>query len=122
MAIVCDVAIGHQQVLVPDPRGVVLFLGTAVDGHSFAEDVFVPDLEAGRRSVVADVLRFPADHGAGEEAVSLADRRVAGDRHVRQQLAAVAQGDIGSHVAKRPDFDVLAEMRPEDRLAKVVRF
>ena len=62
--------------------------------------------------LVAGVLRLAADHRAGEKAVAFADRRMAGDRDVRLQLAAVAQRHVGPDVAERSDFDVLAELGP----------
>ena len=47
-AIVRDVHVDHQQVVRADAGNPLLFFAAPVDRHSFAKDVMVADLDAGR--------------------------------------------------------------------------
>ena len=59
------------------------FLAAAVDGHAFAEDVVIADLDAGRAALVRDVLGLAADDGERVNDVVLAQRGQPGCRHGR---------------------------------------
>ena len=85
LAVVGDVAAGHQEILVAEPRDAVFFFAAAIDRHAFANDVAVADHDLGVAAGVADVLRLAADHDVRIDDVIVADRHVAHDRHGVQQ-------------------------------------
>ena len=64
-AIVGDVHVDHQQVVRADPGDALLFFAAAVDGHAFADDVMVADLDAGGAAAERNVLRLAADDAKG---------------------------------------------------------
>lgn len=109
VAIVCDMRVGHQHVSVTDARPMVFLLGTSADGHSFAEEVVVPDFDSGVSvSSKADILRLATDHAVWPEAVSLADRDLALHDNVTVELRPVADGDVGPDDAEGADLDIVA--------------
>ncbi len=115
-AIMGYVGIRHEQVSVTIRVVAVFFEGSAVDGHPFAELIVVTDNDLSRSSVdIAFVLGFSADDAVLPEAISLADRGPAGDRHMTFQPTARPQHDMGPNITEWPDIDVFAQMRRADR-------
>jgi hypothetical protein len=55
------------------------------------------------------VLRRIADHGIGMKDISRADLCAADDHDMAEQPAAFAQHNVGSHSAKRTDFNVFGD-------------
>ena len=70
-------AVSHQQVAVVDPCDSILFVGPAVDRHSFAKLIVIADFDGRVAIVVCLVLRFPSDDTAGPEAIVF-DRSLSG--------------------------------------------
>ena len=60
-AVVRDVRVGHEQVVVADAVTPLSWRGAAIDGAALAEHVAVADLQARRLAVVLLVLRRIAD-------------------------------------------------------------
>jgi hypothetical protein len=98
-AIVGDVHVGHDPVVVPKAGDAEVLHRAAVDGAALADRVAVADLHPGGLAGVFLVLRFVADGCKLEDAVVAADGRVAGDHGVRPDRGSV------------PDADVLADHR-----------
>lgn len=110
VAVVGHVGVRHQQVAVPDPSAAVFLHGAAIDGDPFAELVVVPDEDTGLVAAgVALVLRLTADDAVRPEAVVRADRRLADDRHMTVEPAAVTDAGFGTDETERTDFDVVAK-------------
>src|SRR5207248_3242195 len=56
VAVVCDVNIGHQQIMTADAGYTPAAFGTAMHGDKLAEDVGVPDFQACGLPVIFQVL------------------------------------------------------------------
>jgi len=72
-----DVRVGHEDVVVADPREAAADLGARVDRHALPDDVPLADQEARVAALVLHVLRAAADDGVGEDERASADLRVA---------------------------------------------
>jgi hypothetical protein len=110
MAVVSDVSVRHQEITVAQPSHAVFLVGTTVDRDPFAKKIVVTDFNACRTTLVTEVLWFAANDGAGEEAISLTDRRVAGDDDVAMQHTAIAQFDMGTDEAEGTYFHVTPQL------------
>ena len=110
-AIVGDMHVDHQQVVGADPGDALLFLAAAVDGHAFAKDVVVADLDAGRAASERDVLWLAADDREGMDDIVFAERGDALDAGMGDQAGAAADLDIRPDDAVGPDFDVVGDLR-----------
>ena len=76
LAIVRHVAAGHQEIVAADRGDAVLFLGAAIDRHSFANHVMIADDHLRVAAAVTQVLGLAADH------------------HARVQVIVLTQGDM----------------------------
>src|SRR5690606_1054588 len=72
-AVVTDVHIGHQQVVVADARLATVLHGAAVNGHAFTNDIVITDLQPGRLPLVLQIGGILADTGELKNAVVAAD-------------------------------------------------
>src|SRR3984957_8208720 len=110
-AVMGDVTVGHEEAAVADRGDAAAVLGAEIHRDAFAQVASGADDEAGRAAAIARRLRRRAerderiDHGAGT------DRRVAGEVHVGDQPAAVADDDMGPDHAIGADRDILADRR-----------
>lgn len=86
-AVVCDVDPDHEKISRADLRHFMLARRT-MNGHAFANQVIVADREVAAFAFELHVLRFPAERGVFEDAISFAQRRVAFDNGVRTDFAA----------------------------------
>merc|ERR1712185_178342 len=68
LAVVTEMAIGHQQVAVADPRHLP-FIGGAVDRHALSEGVAITDHHLRQRTPVLEVLGFLAQAGTRKHLV-----------------------------------------------------
>src|SRR5258708_10272152 len=73
LAIVCDVSVGHDQVVIADLGEAPALYGAAIDGDELTNLVVVADFQAGRLAGVGQILWRQADRREGEEAVICAD-------------------------------------------------
>src|SRR5882757_2361224 len=69
VAVMSDVRIRHQEISIAYPSDAVFFVGTAIDGDSFAKEIIVTDFNACRAALIAKVLWFGTDDRAGEKAI-----------------------------------------------------
>ena len=72
-AIVSDVTVGHQKIIIPDHGDSMPSLGAAVQGDKFPEHVVVADLQVRRFSLVFEILRICSDGAVAVKMASLAD-------------------------------------------------
>ena len=68
-AVVRDVRVGHEQIVIADARHALIADGAAVDGAELADHVAIADLQARRLAGVFLVLRRLADRGELEDLV-----------------------------------------------------
>src|ERR1700737_3705251 len=104
LAIVRNVGIGHDQVVVADPGASPALHRAAVDGDKLADYVMVADLQPCRFTRVGDVLRRQANRSKREETIVRANCRGAFDRDVRSKTAALANLDLGPNHTIRSDL------------------
>src|SRR6266446_4235615 len=104
LAIMRNVGIGHDQVVVADLGASPALDRAAVDGDKLADYVMVADLQACRFACVGDVLRRQANRSEREKDVVRANFRGSLDSDVRNQAAALAELDLGPDNAIRPNL------------------
>src|SRR5262249_44815736 len=107
--VVCDVAVGHQQVVAADAGEGAATSGTSMDGNELADSVTIPDARFSTFAAILQVLRGHANRAVREKDVVLADPGGAFEVVVRHESRPAADLDFGAHHAKRPDFSVLRD-------------
>ncbi len=80
-----------------------------MNGAEFPEDILIADDGFGGSAVVFEVLRGDADDRVGVEYVPFSDACHTLDGDLVHQIAAIADLDVGSDHAKRPDADILSD-------------
>src|SRR5436190_15211904 len=105
LAVVREVHVGHDPVLVAQPRDAGIERRAAVDGHVLADGVVVADLHAGVLAGVFLVLRRRAKRGEVEDLVAAADLQAAVEHHVRDDPGAIGDFDRVADVAVRAQLD-----------------
>src|SRR5690606_29903934 len=108
-AVVGDVAVGQQPVVVAHAGDAAAVAGAAVDGDELAEHVAVADHQLGALAGELLVLRLAADGAVADEAVAAADPGRAGEAAVRADLAAVADLDLRADHGEGADAHALAQ-------------
>ena len=112
LAVVRDVHVGHDPVVVADPGDSAPARRPAVEGAVLADDVAVADLEPGRAPVVLLVLGVAADGHEGMEVVVGAEAGRPLHHRVRVDAGAVAHLHVVSHHRIGAHHDFGAEPRP----------
>jgi hypothetical protein len=107
--VVPQVAVGHDEAVVADPR-VASLTGGAVDGDVLAEDVVIADLEIGWFARVFPILRVSSQHSALGDHIVAAEGSVAADGDVAFQLGARTQDSAFVDHAEGTDDDVLGKL------------
>src|SRR5690606_23360811 len=110
-AVVRDMRIGEEPVVVADAGAAAAVAGAAVDGGELADDVAVADLEPDALAAVLLVLRLAADRGMAVEMVVAADAGGAVDAAMRADAGAVADLDIGTDVGEGADRNAITQPR-----------
>ena len=110
-AIVRHVATTHDKAIVADASDAFFFFRRSVDRSAFADQIAVADNDLSIAAAKAQVLWFIPDDNAGANSVVVADRGMAGDRHVVLQHGAPANFHIGTNHAKRTDIDIVINFR-----------
>src|SRR5471032_1662390 len=111
LAVVRQVDVGRDPVVVAEPRHADVLHGAGVEGAEFADRVAVADFQTGRLAVPFLVLRRGADRRELEELVVAADGRVAFDDHVRADHRAGGYGHVRADDRIRADFNAGVELR-----------
>ena len=104
LAIVRNVRISHDQVVIADARASSALHRPAVDGGKLANHVLVANLQPCRFARIGNVLRRQANRSEREESVIRADSSRSFDRDVRNQMAVLAQLHLGPDHAIRPNL------------------
>ncbi len=104
-AIVGNVDIDHQQVVVPDSGRLILLKGP-VDGRVFADGISGADHDLSRLVGHVDMLGHAADHGPFEDVVIGAEHRPGLDHDPAFQLAAGLDYCVVFDDAVRADLDI----------------
>ena len=86
-AVVGDVGIGHEQIVVADAGNAASPLGAAIDGNTLAKDIVVADHQPSFLPAVAQVLWRVAKGGERKNLVALANGRPAIDHRMRSDNA-----------------------------------
>ncbi len=117
-AVVRHVHVGHDPVVVADPRRAAAFVRAAVQSDELADQVAIADDQLAALAAELLVLRNRADRGELEDAVVAPDPRRALDHDVRSDRSAVADFDVGADHAVRADADAGADpcCRIDDRV------
>ena len=115
LAIVGDVAAGHEEVAVADAGDALFLFRGAVDRHALADDVVVADDHLRVGAAVADVLRLAADDDARVDVVAAADGDVAHQGDVVFQPRSAADPHLGTDDAERADLDVVVDFSAAGR-------
>src|SRR5439155_12425623 len=111
LAVVREVHVSHDPVLVAHARYADVLRRAAVDRDVLADGVVVADLDRGRLAAVLLVLGRRADRGEVEDLVAPADAHVPVEHHVRADPASLAQLDMLADDAVGPDLDVRGQPR-----------
>src|SRR5690606_37836494 len=108
-AIVTDVDVGHQQVVIADGGLAPILHGAAVDGDPLADDVVVADHQPRGFALVLEVRGVLPHGGKLVDAVMGADHGGALDDHVGADLGIVADGDVRADDGPGTHLDVGAD-------------
>ena len=90
LAIVGNVHVSHQEVVVADAGDPVFFDGAPIDGYTFAEGIPVAYLNASVSTGVTDILRFGSQDNVGIEQIISANGDVSHDGDIVEQTRATA--------------------------------
>ncbi len=110
LAIVGDVAAGHQEVVVADSRNAFLFLRAAIDRHRLADDVAIADHNLRVGPSEGNILRFTADDGAWVDLIVLADLNVTHQSHAAVETRSPPYPDVGPDRTERSDMDLVGDL------------
>ena len=108
-AIVSDVGVGHQEIVVADAR-LPRVRRAPMDGDVLAEDVVVADFEARRFAVVFHVLRRFAEHDAAVDGVITAHVQRTKQVSARTNDAAGPQMNLALDDHVGADLDVVVDL------------
>ncbi len=90
----CDMDIGHQQVVATDSGNTTTTRGTAINGDALANGVAITNLQTGRFTVVFEVLWRLAYRGKLVDLVTRTNRGWPVNDHMRADPAVLADLDI----------------------------
>ncbi len=110
-AVVRNVGVGHQQIVVADGRDALVLNRAAMDGDEFADDVTVADLQSGRLTGVLLVLAILAHRRKLINSIVPADAGRPLEHHMRTDDGTGTYLHARSDNGKRPDADVVGQYR-----------
>lgn len=109
LAIVADVRVGHDEIVIAETRDAAAFHGAAIHRGEFAKCVAVSDFERDALACKRQILRIAANDRKWIQAIILAEARRAFDDGVMIENASIAEFDIISDNSERADADSGAE-------------
>jgi hypothetical protein len=110
-AIMRQMHVGHDPIVVAQPRYTGVLHGSAIKRAKFAYRVAVTDFEARRLAGVFLVLGFGTQRDELEYPVIASDTRVARDNRMRTDAATGADFDVFADNRIGADFDVVRQLR-----------
>src|SRR5690606_37768208 len=108
-AVVGNMDVRHQQVVVTDARVSAAKASAPVQGAASADDIVRTDLQPGFLAFELLVGRVLTDGGKLVDPVVAANAGIGLDHHMRGDLCACADLDAGTDNAPRTDLDVVRE-------------
>src|SRR6202034_1823188 len=128
-AIMTDVAVVHEIAASSDSREAAALFGSNIHRHAFAKAASLPDLQPGRLTAIAQILRRSAKRDKWMDDATGADCGVPGHAYMRHQLAVRADHDMRANDAIRTDrrarADHCAILDPRggvDRAHRMIRY
>src|SRR5580692_2520054 len=128
-AIMADVAVVHEIAASSDSREAATLFGSNIHRHAFAKAASLPDLQPGRLTAIAQILRRSAKRDKWMDDATGTDGRVPGHAYMRHQLAVRADHDMRANDAIRTDrrarADHCAILDPRggvDRAHRMIRY
>ena len=109
LAVVRDVAAGHDEVVIADGRNTLFLFGAAVDRRALANHVVVADDDLRVAAAVAEVLRIAADHHAWIDVVVLTDGDVPHQGDAVFEPGTASNAHVGADDAEGADLDVVVD-------------
>src|SRR5437588_11803749 len=106
MTIMPDMRTDHHETVVADRGDAAAVLGPGVDGNILADLAARADRQPRRSAAVVYRLRCRAERSERIDRRAWPDRSVAGDVHMRGELAPMADGDVRAYHAIRTDLDI----------------
>lgn len=111
-AIVRDMRVGHNAVMVADHGNSAALLGASVNRAEFVKDVVVSDLEAGLFAwTVSLMLRVPTQRAIGVDAIALADNGRSLDHGMDADPRPSAEFDVRPNVGAKTNAYSILEFR-----------
>ncbi|MNI13492.1 hypothetical protein D3C73_667220 [compost metagenome] len=108
-AVVADVGIGHDQVVIAQGRFRTILDGATVDRHAFTDDVVITNHQAGFLALVLQVRRVLTHRGKLVDAIVLADSGRALEDHVRPDDCPLADFHTCADDRPRADLDTVSQ-------------
>ncbi|MNC05431.1 hypothetical protein D3C75_529030 [compost metagenome] len=108
-AVVADVGIGHDQVVIAQGRFRTILDGATVDRHAFTDDVVITNHQAGFLALVLQVRRVLTHRGKLVDAIVLADSGRALEDHVRPDDCPLADFHTCADDRPRADLDAVSQ-------------
>ena len=110
VAIMGDVGVDHEQVLITD-LGPVVGTESAMDGNVLADRVAFPNPQPAHPFAGPQVLGAAAQNGGFRNGVVLSQSRARLDHDMAGQTAALADNRAGLHDTERADRDIRGDFR-----------
>ena len=108
-AVVADVRIRHQEIMIADPCDSTSAFGPTVNVDVFTKNVVRPDRQMGFFIVELEILRRNANHAEWEKSVVAANDRGPFENDMGIENTTIAEGDAFADAAEGPDSDGLAD-------------
>src|SRR5690606_6540195 len=108
-AIMRDMRIGKEQIVVANNRRATMFYGTGVHGHTFADRAVFANHQRGINGAVMRTLRIATDNGRRPDRGTLADRGSAKNHDMAYQLHVITQHNLWPYMAKRSNGHIFPD-------------
>src|ERR1700743_2882236 len=109
MAVVTDMGAVHEVTAITHARNAAAVDGAGIHGDLLADGAAIADLELCQLAAIAQRLRRRAQRHEGIDGAVIADRRLRGDVHMRDQIAVGADRDVTADDATGADRGALAD-------------
>jgi hypothetical protein len=109
-AVMADVRVCHQKIMVPDSRVPTTALGPSMDVYVFAKNVVVADCKEGFFAFEFQILWLKTDCSERIEMIVIADDRRTFDNYMRLEMASVSDSHSSAHAAVRPNRHIMTDL------------
>ncbi len=111
LAIMGNVAAGHQVAIAAQAGDAIFFFGCPIDGNRFAKDITIADDDLRRRALVTQILRFGADHHPREQMIVATENRITGEGDIVFQSRPATNFNVGTDDAMMANSNFIIEFR-----------